>query len=447
MTPKRTSNGGTKTARKIDQTVEQTYNDFESRFAIVTKARANVWITSAVVLFVIGFVVGLAYLADPNTFLQGSINSSESDAAFLRSGGTTYNSTTNNNPTGSTNSTNTQSFAPTLTVTPQAGRAISNSTSVTTRFNLNWNCNLPSNLGEGRLVKKVLNTTAWITDGKIGEYYTEITTTISSNPDQILRGSWIALTCTPQTGEPVTLRCDVTPASQVGQSGTTNCRNSSGSITGCTRNLQTVAATPTSGTIANGSTTTFAVRVTNNDTAACGPSAFTMSHAPNDGTSNLWNFKNYSPFAAVINPGSSATFNVPVSPWDHNPGQVPYLFSSTHSLTTSTQSQYLSCDLIANSRATITVTAGSRQQGERDISGIHSPGCSTRPTDALNSTGGYYTGPDDGSLDDSERLAAEAQAAAAGQRVRGGIVPIIRNTGIYKAACRAVYGRNSTKCQ
>ncbi len=469
--PRKISDSPRRTSRSIDKSVDQSYDEFQSRFALVTKARANIWLTAAIVLFVIGFLAGIVYLADPNAFLQGSLNSSESKAAFLRGGPINAISQTLRitPPVVSTptpvvtppivtppndDGTTPGAFTPTLTVTPRAGQAIANSNMAKTRFDLSWDCHLPENRGEGRLDKKVLNTTAWITNGKVGTFYTEMTGPITTNQDEIIRGSWIALTCTPETGSPVTLRCDVTPASQVGQITETHCRSGSGSIVGCTRNLQTVAVTPTSATIANGSTTSFAVRVTNNDTTACGPSAFTLSHGPNDGTSNLWNFKSLTtssgglePFASIVNPGATATFNVAVSPWDHDPGSLDYFFSSRHSLTTSTQSQYLSCALTANVKSRITVTEGNRQQGTRDISGIHSPGCSNNPTDALNSTGGYYTGPDDGSQDNSSQLTEEAQARDAGLRVRGGVVNAFRNTGIWKIACRAVYGSDSDRCQ
>ncbi|MCC7356017.1 MAG: hypothetical protein IT410_00140 [Candidatus Doudnabacteria bacterium] len=453
--PRKISESPRRTSRSIDKSVDQSYDEFQSRFALVTKARANIWLTAAVVLFVIGFLAGIVYLADPNAFLQGSISSSESKASFLRSAisqtlripaiavptRTIIDPPTQGTPGNPGNGGSAPAFTPTLTVTPSTVRLIPNTTSITTRFDLAWDCHLPQNRGEGRLVKKVQNTTAWITDGKVGEYYTEITTTVSSSTDGVLRGSWIALTCTPETGTPVTLRCDVTPASQAGQQGTSTCRNSSGSIVGCTRNLQTIAATPTSATIANGSTTTFAVRVTNNDTAACGPSAFTMSHAPNDGTSNLWSFKSYSPFAAVIEPGATAVFNVPVTPWDHNPGSLDYLFSARHSLTTSTQTQYLSCDLTANVKPRVTITEGNRKSGERDISGIYSPGCSVRPIDALNSTGGYYTGPDDGSLDNSATANTNTN-----QTPTNTPTPSWRASIIWRTICWSIYGRNAPNC-
>ncbi len=455
--PRKISDSPRRTSRSIDKSVDQSYDEFQSRFALVTKARANIWLTAAIVLFVIGFLAGIVYLADPNAFLQGSINSSESKASFLRSATSAISQTLRITPPVVSTPTpvntppivtppngggvNPSAFKPTLTVTPGTVRLIPNTTSITTRFDLSWNCHLPNNRGEGRLVKKVLNTTAWITDGKVGEFYTEITTTASTNPDQILRGSWIALTCTPETGSPVTIRCDVTPSSQIGQPGTSACRDSGGSIVGCARNMQTIAVTPTSATIANGSTTTFTVRVTNNDNAACGPSAFTVSHAPNDGTSNLWSFKSYSPFAAVIEPGATAIFNVPVSPWDHNPGSLDYAFSSRHSLTTSTQSQYLSCDLTTNVKSRITITTGSRQSGERDISGIYSPGCSVRPTDALNSTGGYYTGPDDGSQDNSgDANVNQTQTPTTTP------IPSWRASIIWRTICWSIYGRNASNC-
>lgn len=86
-------------SRKIDASVDQTYSDFRSSFALVTKARANIWITTAVVLFVLGSVIGLIYVSDPNALIKGSLNSYESDAAFAR---TTYTPTqggTINTPT------------------------------------------------------------------------------------------------------------------------------------------------------------------------------------------------------------------------------------------------------------------------------------------------------------------------------------------------------------
>jgi hypothetical protein len=55
--------------RPIDQSVGRTYTDFRSRFAVVSKLRANIWLTTALVLFVIGFIIGVAYIVDPKSFL------------------------------------------------------------------------------------------------------------------------------------------------------------------------------------------------------------------------------------------------------------------------------------------------------------------------------------------------------------------------------------------
>ncbi len=56
--------------RMIDQEVEFTQDHFASTFAYVAKARANIWLTATVILFVIGFVVGIIYVADPNIFVK-----------------------------------------------------------------------------------------------------------------------------------------------------------------------------------------------------------------------------------------------------------------------------------------------------------------------------------------------------------------------------------------
>jgi CBS-domain-containing membrane protein len=54
--------------RPIDSRVDNVYDSVQSRFAFVAKFRANVWITVAVVLFVIGFIAGIVYVADPHIF-------------------------------------------------------------------------------------------------------------------------------------------------------------------------------------------------------------------------------------------------------------------------------------------------------------------------------------------------------------------------------------------
>ncbi len=55
--------------RVIDENVEEVHEQFQSHFSLVTKARANVWLVVAIVLFVIGFIIGIVYVVDPNYFL------------------------------------------------------------------------------------------------------------------------------------------------------------------------------------------------------------------------------------------------------------------------------------------------------------------------------------------------------------------------------------------
>ena len=56
--------------RMIDDQVEYAQSHFMSTFAVVAKARANIWITTAIVLFIIGFAAGIIYVADPNIFVK-----------------------------------------------------------------------------------------------------------------------------------------------------------------------------------------------------------------------------------------------------------------------------------------------------------------------------------------------------------------------------------------
>lgn len=56
--------------RNIDKQVEYTQSEFISTFAYVAKARANIWVTAAIVLFIVGFVAGVIYVADPHIFNQ-----------------------------------------------------------------------------------------------------------------------------------------------------------------------------------------------------------------------------------------------------------------------------------------------------------------------------------------------------------------------------------------
>ncbi len=51
--------------RPVDDELSYVQHDLSSRFAYVARARANVWVTTAVVLFIVGFVVGVIYVADP----------------------------------------------------------------------------------------------------------------------------------------------------------------------------------------------------------------------------------------------------------------------------------------------------------------------------------------------------------------------------------------------
>lgn len=54
--------------RPVDIELSFVHKDLSSRFAYVAKARANIWLTTAVVLFVVGFLVGVVYVANPNIF-------------------------------------------------------------------------------------------------------------------------------------------------------------------------------------------------------------------------------------------------------------------------------------------------------------------------------------------------------------------------------------------
>lgn len=55
-------------SRSVDAEVEYLTSDFQSRFAYVTKARANIWLTAAIVLALAGFIAGVIYVADPQLF-------------------------------------------------------------------------------------------------------------------------------------------------------------------------------------------------------------------------------------------------------------------------------------------------------------------------------------------------------------------------------------------
>lgn len=59
--------------RSIDLDVENTYKDLRKRFALVSKMRANIWVTTALVVFFIGLVMGTAYVIDPSNLPIGQI--------------------------------------------------------------------------------------------------------------------------------------------------------------------------------------------------------------------------------------------------------------------------------------------------------------------------------------------------------------------------------------
>jgi CBS domain-containing protein len=54
--------------RPIDDQVQYISKDFQTRFAYVAKARANIWITAAIVLFLTGFIIGIVYVVNPTIF-------------------------------------------------------------------------------------------------------------------------------------------------------------------------------------------------------------------------------------------------------------------------------------------------------------------------------------------------------------------------------------------
>jgi len=56
-------------SRTIDTQVHDVQIDMKNKFAYVAKFRANIWLTSAIVLFVIGFLAGIVYVVDPTYFV------------------------------------------------------------------------------------------------------------------------------------------------------------------------------------------------------------------------------------------------------------------------------------------------------------------------------------------------------------------------------------------
>lgn len=54
--------------RHVDNEIKYVQKDLTNRYAFVTKSRANVWIITATVLFIIGFVAGILYVVNPQIF-------------------------------------------------------------------------------------------------------------------------------------------------------------------------------------------------------------------------------------------------------------------------------------------------------------------------------------------------------------------------------------------
>jgi heme/copper-type cytochrome/quinol oxidase subunit 3 len=54
--------------RAIDLNVRKTQADLSNRFAYVTKARANVWVVVAVVLFIFGLLFSIFYVTKDSTY-------------------------------------------------------------------------------------------------------------------------------------------------------------------------------------------------------------------------------------------------------------------------------------------------------------------------------------------------------------------------------------------
>src|SRR3989344_4908227 len=71
--------------KQIEKEVSQSYSSLQSRFSFVTKARANIWVTTAVILFITGVIVGIVYVANGNSLGSGlSFVSSEAASLFCK---------------------------------------------------------------------------------------------------------------------------------------------------------------------------------------------------------------------------------------------------------------------------------------------------------------------------------------------------------------------------
>jgi predicted transcriptional regulator len=53
-------------SRPVDDEAGFVHSDISSRFAFVARIRANIWITTAVVLFILGFVIGVLVVVNPS---------------------------------------------------------------------------------------------------------------------------------------------------------------------------------------------------------------------------------------------------------------------------------------------------------------------------------------------------------------------------------------------
>jgi len=56
--------------RNVDQELDFVSKDFTSKFVYVARARANIWITTATVLFILGFLAGVIYVVNPQIFVK-----------------------------------------------------------------------------------------------------------------------------------------------------------------------------------------------------------------------------------------------------------------------------------------------------------------------------------------------------------------------------------------
>ena len=65
--------------RPIDKELEYVRKDLSSHFAYVSRARANIWVTVAITLMIVGFIAGIIYTADPNIIKRKTIETDFND--------------------------------------------------------------------------------------------------------------------------------------------------------------------------------------------------------------------------------------------------------------------------------------------------------------------------------------------------------------------------------